>query len=118
VYDAARIHQEAQLDRRTISGYILTILTRAIDFEERLFRSHTSLSALTSSECTVEKTSGPRTAILLRCTVEEAARIRAAAKQRHASISGFAVHCLRRSWMMQEQLAQQAPKLPGGKQLR
>jgi hypothetical protein len=97
--EADRIRIEADKQRRTISAYVLQITNRAIDIEERLFTKispNSSLNQIANRKSLIG--SGPRTAILVRCTVFEAARVREAARRRDVPINGFVLQTLRRSW--------------------
>ena len=99
--EAQAIREFAEHERRTVSGYVLNILTRALNVEERLFAS---LNRLQSLNRTLYRTPlrlpGPRTAVLLRCSSAEADRIRTAAARRQTTISGFVLHTLRVSWSL------------------
>lgn len=79
--EAKTIRNKAKFERRTISGYVLNILARTLQFEESLFSRLNGLSNLNS---TLARTSicspGPRTAILLQCSEIESKQIRVAAK--------------------------------------
>ncbi len=73
--------------------------------DESLFETHKRLSPWNARQ---ERCPGPRTTMLIRCTTDEAARIRSAAKRRDTTISGFVLHTLRCSWVVAEGL-----NLPG-----
>lgn len=96
--EAAIVHQWAAREHRTISGHLLHVLERSLAIEERFG------AALTPSFVAEfnRKTDGDRqpatTATLLRCTSEQAARIRKAAQKRDMSISHFVVFSLHRYW--------------------
>jgi uncharacterized protein (DUF1778 family) len=97
--ELARIRERAALEHRTVSGYVLNILMRAIAFEESLYAKLKPTSGLSRALATQAVCSpGPRTNMLLRCSEEEAERIRNAAKRRETTISGFVRLALRRSW--------------------
>jgi hypothetical protein len=49
-----------------------------------------------------KQTLGPRSSILLRCSVEEAKRIRLAAAKKRMKISSFVLEQLRRAWRIRE----------------
>jgi len=96
----------AELQHRTVSGYVLNIIMRAVAFEETLLlripipavtRRNPSNLALLGS--------GPKTAVLLRCSKDEASRIRETAKRRQTSISGFVRQSLKRSWSITDGIA-------------
>jgi uncharacterized protein (DUF1778 family) len=105
VDEAATIRGRAKRDRRTVSAYILTRLTTALRMEEMLFARLSRFQEFNRmASRTAVRPPGPRTAILLRCSVHEAKRIRAAAERRRITISGFVLHALRRSWKVAEEI--------------
>lgn len=89
----------ARRERRSVSGCMLHILVRAVRFDEMIFSQLNRLAGLNSSasERSVPAL-GTKTKILVRCSAEEAERIRPAAKRRDATISKFVMYCLSRSW--------------------
>jgi hypothetical protein len=113
--EAERIRVEADKQRRTISGYVLHIMGRAIEIEERLLAK---VNPYSSNQIVSRKSligEGPRTAILVRCSVFEAGRIREAARRRDFPINAFVLQALRRSWASELnppslQAANQAPR--------
>jgi uncharacterized protein (DUF1778 family) len=97
--EAAAIRHHAELERRTVSGYVLNIVMRAVTFEAQIRDLLKSPSGIERTLSRLPLSApGPRTTVLLRCSAEEAAAIRAAAKRRSCTISGFVLHALRRSW--------------------
>ena len=93
------IRREAEAERRTVSGYLLSILDRAVRLEESLFSKMVRYNALNRVLMRVPKIApGPRAALLLRCSAEEADRIRRAARRREISISNFVIQAVRRVW--------------------
>jgi len=97
--EAERIRVEAEKQRRTISAYVLHIMSRMIEIEDRLFgkmdpsgpvRQVVSRKSLIGA--------GPRTAILVRCSVFEAERIREAAHRRDFPINAYVLQALKRAW--------------------
>lgn|SRR5690348_1295798 len=90
VEEAKTIREQAESERRAISAYVLNIVMRILPFEERFGNA--------PSHKTRPRPIRPRTGILLRCTVQEANRIRAAAARAQAPISTFVLDHLRRSW--------------------
>jgi hypothetical protein len=106
--EARRIRELAKTQRRTISGYVLSVLMRAIRLDESFAR----MKAVGVNDAPFAKVMewygldvlptgkppGPRTSMLLSCSTQEAARIRLAAKTREISISGFILHTLRSTW--------------------
>ena len=106
--DAARIHQEASSEYRSLSGYLLCKLERSISLEAKALGEASETVKALLSKWGLE-TIGPQCkrlniAVHLRCTVEEAARIREWAARRQLSISDFVVFSLRRSWNATDQL--------------
>jgi hypothetical protein len=97
--EADRIRIEADKQRRTISGYILQIMSRAIEIEDRLLAKispYSSVNQIVSRKSLMG--AGPRTAILVRCSTFEAQRIREAARRRDFPINAFVLQALKRSW--------------------
>ena len=100
---AATIHLRAELERRTVSGYVLRILMRWLDLEERLVSiQQPSRRPLTAYQPV--RFPGPRTTMLLRCSKEEAHRIRVGAKRRGTTISWFVLHSLALSWSAKDRM--------------
>jgi hypothetical protein len=97
--EAERIRIEADKQRRTISGYVLQIMGRAIEIEDRLLAKINPYSAANQAFSRKSLIApGPRTAILIRSSVLEAQRIREAARRRDFPINAFVLQALRRSW--------------------
>jgi uncharacterized protein (DUF1778 family) len=92
---ARTIRERAELQRRTVSGYVLHIVMRAVEFERSVMAS---LGLPKSIRSSVSRPAAPRTTILVRCSVEEAKQIRTAARGREMTISGFVLRTLARSW--------------------
>ena len=97
--DAARIRKEASSEHRSLSGYLLNVLERSFFIEQKL--AHGASAPMLSRQA--RGVLGPqckrlRTAVHLRCTVEQAARIREYAARRQLSISDFVVFSLQRLW--------------------
>jgi uncharacterized protein (DUF1778 family) len=96
--EASTIRAQAKEQRRTLSDYVLHIVLRSVDMEERLSLRQIGPGVPNRS---VQKSTvglpGPRTALLVRCSTAEAKRIRAAAGKRWMPISRFVLHCLKRS---------------------
>lgn len=100
---AATIHQRAELERRTVSAYVLRILMRWLDLEERLVGiQHDTGRRLTAYQPV--RFPGPRTTMLIRCATEEAHRIRMGAKRRSTTISWFVLHSLALCWSAEDRL--------------
>ena len=98
--EAERIRIEAEKQRRTISGYVLQIMGRTIDIEDRLLARINPQSAINQTFSRKSLNGiGSRTAILVRCTVLEAERIREAARRRDFPINGLVLQALKRAWV-------------------
>src|SRR5215831_1176355 len=93
---APTIHQRADLERRTVSGYVLHILMRWLNLEEKVACAKAG-RPLTPFQ-PVQPPPSNRTTMLIRCSKEEAQRIRAGAKRRSTTISHFVLHALAVSW--------------------
>ena len=99
VDEAARVRVEAERQRRTISGYILQITMRMVEIEDRLFAKLSTFRAtnqILSRRALI--TPGARTAMLVRCNIGEADRIREGARRRDLPINAFVLQALRRAW--------------------
>ena len=92
--EATKIRTRAEYDFRGVSAYVLNIVLRAVELDEKLLGRFHKLSALPTRTRVLYR----RTAVLVRCSDEQASRIRAAAGRRSATISGFVLHCLNRNW--------------------
>ena len=114
--EAERIRVEAEKQRRTISAYVLHIMSRMIEIEDRLFgkmNPYSPVRQVVSRKSLIG--AGPRTAILVRCSVFEAERIREAAHRRDFSINAYVLQALKRAWASEvksplQQTANQAPR--------
>lgn len=93
--EASAIHAQAARERRTVSAYVLNVMARALQLEAKLNTTPELARRLYSS---ITRDPGPRSAILVRCTIQEARNVRGAARLRGATISSFVLHALRRSW--------------------
>jgi len=92
--EASKIRTRAEYDFRGVSAYVLNIVLRAVELDEKLLGQFQRLSPLP----TQIRVPGRRTAVLVRCSDEQASRIRAAATRRSTTISGFVLNCLYRNW--------------------
>lgn len=97
--EAQKIRSEAGFERRTVAAYVLNILMRAITLEEPFAAQLNPFQRLNRVLARAPmRAPGRRTAILVRCSVAEASRIRAAASRRDMTVSGFVLHSLKRNW--------------------
>jgi hypothetical protein len=94
--DAAFTRERARSRRQTISGYILDVVMRLIVIDDRLFATYARLAPSTWRH--PAPAPGPKTTLLIRCSQEEANRIRLAAKRRDSTVSAFVRHALHLSW--------------------
>jgi hypothetical protein len=90
---AAKVRETAEEQRRTISGYVLNIVLRAVGIEEQFFARVSRPGPLP-----FRRPPGRRTRLLVRCSEEEAKRIRHIAQRRQMTICGYVLYCLERSW--------------------
>ena len=94
---ACSVRVYAEKERRTISGYVLNIVMRAVQLEERLQERLTHYAAMNRVLSRRSfRPPGPRTAILIRCTIEEANLVRNTARRREMSVSGFVLQALQK----------------------
>lgn len=101
-----KIHIMAELEHRTLSGYVLNIVMRAVTFEETIYAGVNVVRLMKWALMKpVLLSPGPRTTMLLRCSSDEATRIRTAAKRRRASISGYVRLAVKRSWSVPDGMA-------------
>jgi uncharacterized protein (DUF1778 family) len=99
IEEAQQIRNAAAMERRTVSNYVMCILSRVLAIEEALRTRSRRFQELNRLRSFVTvRPLGPRTAVLLRCSVEEANEIRAAAARRESTISGFVLRSLHRAW--------------------
>jgi hypothetical protein len=102
--DAEKIRTESSAQRRSVSGYLLSVLDQSIWIENKY-----PANFLHVRQAPILASSESRTAIHLRCTAEEAHHIREAAKRRLRSISGFVVFSLHRHWRAAEHANRKMP---------
>lgn len=74
-------------------------MTRTVDLEDRLPTNYRAMNPVLSRRPVYAP--GPRTAILVRCTVSEAEEIREAARRRELPINAFVLQGLKRVWSVQ-----------------
>lgn len=111
------VRTQANAERRTISGCMLNILERGIAMEERYAHGITqSFLVNQARDFRMAHRMRDRTTMLLRCSDEEAQRIRIAASNRAMSISEFVGFSLWRHWEAVKKIArrtrEQAPPSP------
>ena len=91
--EARTLHEQAQHERRTVSAYALNIVMNTVQWDEGFSFQLRKLAYVYAI-----RGPGPRTKVLLRCSQQEVNRIRRAAEKRSATVSGFIMQELRRSW--------------------
>lgn len=104
VGEAREMHERAGRERRTLSAHVVMIVMRGVKADERLADSLQTLIAAPRG-----RDEGARTTVLLRCSAEEARRIRLAARRRETTISSYVLQALHRWW----ELADKIPRPPG-----
>jgi uncharacterized protein (DUF1778 family) len=103
--ESRTLHEQAHLDGRTVSAYVLNIIMKTVQLDEKL---SFQLSSLARDHAI--RPNGPRTKVLLRCSRQEGNRIHRAARKRDTTVSAFVMQALRTSW--QAGLRAQAQELP------
>jgi uncharacterized protein (DUF1778 family) len=108
---AAKVRHHAALEHRSVAGYLLFILERNLEIDEKYHDGYTPLM-VTQARAERNGEKEERTGIHLRCSVEQANRIRKAAARRQLSISKFIVFALQRSWRALERAQRERPHRP------
>lgn len=103
--DATRLRTGASSEHRSLSGYVIRILEHSIAIEDK-FIPLSDQRFLEAQARSVLGTghSQARTAVHLRCTADDAEKIRRCAARRRLSISDFVVFSVRRKWNALERL--------------
>lgn len=91
--EAFIVRECAEHERRTISAYVLNVVLRAVTTEEKYLARIERLQPFPATALV-----HPRTCLLVRCSSEEAHRIRSAAKRREMTMCGYVLYALERSW--------------------
>jgi hypothetical protein len=97
VSQAGRIREESQKANQTISAYVLHSVRKVMSVDDRIFaklRYHQSLEGTFKREPSLS----PRTAILVRCNVEEGDQIRQAARRRSIALNAYVLRALKMVW--------------------
>jgi hypothetical protein len=97
VNEADKIRAESRKAQRTIAGYVLHEVLKAVTLDDQIFSKLKYYRPLERSRRRSPSFS-PRTAILVRCTVEEGGRVRQAAKRRSIPINAFVLRALKMIW--------------------
>lgn len=93
---AAKIREGARAEHRSISGYLLNLLEASLWIDEKFGKGLTPSSH--TEVVHSSRVKGGRTGILLRCSGDEAARIRRGAARRKMSISRFVLLACAGHW--------------------
>lgn len=96
--EAEQVRKKAGFQRRTVSGYVINIVIRSVEFSDGLVSTLGRSCSFKLPEGKHLKGAAPRTALHIYCGTDEAKRIRAAAFLRKMTICGFVLSCLWRSW--------------------
>lgn len=91
--EARQMRENARAQRRTLSAYVLNIIVRAVALQEQMYANFPR-----AWEPDSRAKPRPRTTVLIRCSNDEAKRIRRAAQVRAMTISGYVLRALHRSW--------------------
>ena len=102
------IHERAKDGRQTISGYVLKVVLGYVALDENYLAKFTRGVPYFAPMKRPIKVIGPRTTFLVRCSRDESHRIRAAAKRRDATITGYILSALRRTWKVQIKIGRMA----------
>jgi len=97
--DAAEIRHQAAGERRSISAYVLRIIERQLLIDEK-FASGLTDSFLLQEALRLGSAPIGEAAIHVRCSVEEAERVRMGAARRRMGLNSFVVFVLKRHWAM------------------
>jgi hypothetical protein len=97
--EAREVRKRAKAQGRTLSASILNVVMRGVDFDERIFVEFQRIRPLPPDA----NKRGPKMAVHLRCSAEEANRIRAAAGRRGSTVSGFMLHLLKAAWSVERE---------------
>jgi hypothetical protein len=112
--EAGALRAQARSEHRTISGCVLNIMERSLWIEQQYRHGITpSFNERIAREFRLRRPKTERTSLLLRCSAEEAGRIRIAARNRQMSISDFIVFSVRRQWDAAEKLRRSGAVAPG-----
>ena len=102
--EAQEVRTRAELQRRTVSGYVMNIVVRRIQFAEEIPGMNPPVFRLERGKRA--KAAGPRTTLHIYCSLEDARKIRRAARLGQVTISGFVLHCLSHAWQVEDALAE------------
>jgi hypothetical protein len=98
VHEADKIRAESRKAQRTIGGYVLPLVLKAVTGDDQIFSKLEYFRPTERSSRLSSSSFIPRTAILVRCSVEEAERVRQAAHRRSIPINAFVLGALKMIW--------------------
>jgi hypothetical protein len=110
--EAHEVRRRAGLQRRTVSGYVVNIVLRSVEFSEEVVSGLRTLPLFRLGQ-RLARALAPRTTLHVYCSTDEAKRIRGAARLAETTISSFVLHCLRRSWDAEDSLVKIQRRRPG-----
>jgi hypothetical protein len=93
-HEAQEMRARAKAQSRTLSATVLKVVLRGVEFEDRMFEEFHRARPLPPPPPNRER----KVAVHLRCSIQEARRIRVAARRRGATISGYILYFLRYAW--------------------
>jgi len=108
--EAALIREQAAAETRSVSGCVWRMLERSLWIEEK-FAAGLRPANSWRGPSRRRRAADERAAVLLRCSEEQAERVRRAAARRKMSISAFALFSIRRCWRA---IAEAMLKAPAG----
>jgi len=104
--EAQEVRSRADFQRRTVSGYIVNIVIRRIEFAEEIASAANRPAFYSYRGRKTAEAAGPRTTLHIYCAFDEARQIRRAARLSKLTMSGFIFHCLHNSWQTEDSLAE------------
>jgi uncharacterized protein (DUF1778 family) len=105
--EARQMRDNARAQRRTLSGYVLNIVWRTVELQEQMYANFARAREMNSGA-----RPRPRTTVLVRCSNDEAKRIRKAARVRAMTISEYVLRSLHRAWDVAQTLPEIVPHAP------
>jgi hypothetical protein len=104
--EAETVRRRAHDEYRGVSEYLLHLTMRTVELEERIARTLPSQVGLMGFRGRTNwRGTEPRTTMLLRCSADEARRIRRAAEVRQMTLSEYVFKTVRRAWQVTDAMA-------------
>jgi hypothetical protein len=105
VEEANEVRRRANDNYQTVSGYVLRVVMRVVQMDQRLAEILPTQFATTFFRGRNNwRGTEERTRLLLRCSSNEARLIRKAAKLRHMTVCAYVFAAMRRLWQITEQI--------------